>query len=682
MRVAVVDLLWLIPLAPLGLAVVLFPLSRGLPRPFVATLALLAWLSSCIASALAFQRVLREGAWDDLSLTGSFVGATLVAHDPLGGVGLRADPLGVLLALGFALAAGVVLVGSVGAWGGGPRMTPRPLSSGQLLGLLALYGLTELAALSTSLLTLFTAVSLASVLSWALLTGADPKREQRDAAGSLFVLHRAGDIALFLALVLVVTSWGVSDGTLLAESSAKMDLWERIAGGPFRGFPARALFQATGALVLFGVASRVAVLPLPMLYRQATGLPAPALALVHGAGSFAMGVVVLLRSAPLWDRSELVLATALVLAAAAAAVAALAAATSRDVLRIDLHLLHAVAALGVVASLVGQASAAVLLTLLVVVLGPCLLGATGAVLEALQGRSDAFELGGLWRSLKVADRTRALATLALSSLPPFALWLALERTLFESLRGPVAPPVVAGLLVVCAALLTFAGFRALHLVYSGEAPRSATPANLVEAPLWRSLPALLVSLSVLILCAVFALPSAMAGPFVPGHQEPLQSYLEPVWLSLSHEALQGGALEEARRALPLSWRLGAMALLFVVGVLAYAFSAALYRKGPTRWHERLVKTRVPERTAALAESALGLERVFLSWLPSFTLRAARVLNAIVLGVVLEGIVTRAVALAGSAARVLIRVLHNGDVQRALFFAVLVAAALLFVWGRS
>lgn len=682
MRLIHLELLWIIPLAPLGVALLLFPVSRGLPRPFVVAVTLLAWLSSTAAACAALLRQLRHGGWDEMTTTG-FRGARLVAHDPWGVVGLTADPLGALLAVGFAIAAGVVLISSVGAFGGGPRTTLRPLSGAQLLGLLLLFGLAELAALSTLLPALFAAAMLSSVVGWALMSSTDPKREQRDAAGNVFVLHRAGDAAWLLALVVVMTSFGVTDGALLAERSAGIDAWARIADGPFAGFPARVLFSATGALVLAGVASRVPLLPLPMLYRQATGLPGPALALVHGTGSFAIALVVLLRTTPLWDRSELVLAVALVLAASAAVISALAAATSRDVLRIDLHLLHALASLAVVAALVGQPTGATLLTLLVATLAPCLLASTGAVLEALHGRTDAFEMGGLWRALKISDRTRALATLSLSSLPPFATWLALERTLFEAADSRFSQPFVATVLVVTAGVMSFAGFRALHLVYSGDAPRSTPPANLVEAPLWRSLTPLLVSFAVLALAVVAALPSVLAGVALPGHQEALQRFLEPSWLSLAFEPLSDESTRRlSRRGLPLAWRYGGMALLGAAAVLGYALSGALYRKGPTTSHAKLTKSGVPARTAALAESTLGLERVFLSWLPSFASQAARVFSAVVLAVLLEGLVTRSVALVGTLARALIRLLHNGDVQRALFFAVLVAALLMFAWGQA
>lgn len=673
---------WLIALAPLGVALLLAPFARLLPRSSLVVATLIAWLSSTIAAGLTLRRVLSEGGFRDLQVEGAFRGARLVALDLSWSPVLVADPLGALLSLAFALAAGVVFLNSMGAWGGGPRATPRPLSGGQLLVGLLLYGFLQVAALSASLTALLSAVMLASVTSFALLSSADPKREQRDGAGNVFVLQRVGDVAFVLALLLTLTSWGTGDLSALAKSSAELEPWTRMREGPFAGFPARVLFQATGLFVLVGVASRIPLLPLPMLYRQATGLPAPALALVHGLGSFALGLVVLLRTAPLWDRSELLVSVVTLLAAGSALVAALAASTSRDLLRIDLHFLHALAALAVVAALVGQMPAAALLLLTLVLVAPCLLAASGAVLEALAGRADPFAMGGLWRSLKLSDRTRAFSTLALSSLPPFALWLALERTLFESLDSRFAEPAVAALLVVTAAALTFAGFRALHLVYSGEQPRQPPPANLVEARWWRALPPLLVGLAAVAVPAVVALPPTLGGLLLPGYQELFERLLEPVWLSLSFEPLTGDSTRAlARQGVPPAWRYAGMALLALVGVVGYALSAALYRKGPTKWHQRLSASGVPERTAALAESTLALERVFLSWLPGVVMQAARVTRTVVLGVVLEGLITRSVLLAGALARTLIRRLHNGDVQRALLFGLLVAVAVLLAWGR-
>lgn len=682
MRVLAYDLLWVVPLAPVGAALLLSPFSRRLPRPFFFAMAWLAWLASLAAAAAAFATVLDAGGWAELTTTG-FRGAQLIARDPSGEGRLVGDPLGVLLSLGFAVAAGVTLLTSVGAWGGGPRTSPRPVTGGQLLGLLLVYGLAQATALAADLQGVLGAAVLASLVGWALLSSTEPKRDQRDAAGHLFVLHRVGDVSWALALALVVTSWGMSDGPSLARSSAATDAWARVAEGPLLGFPASTLFSMTGLLVLVGVASRVPLLPLPMLYRHASGLPAPALGLVHGMGTLGLGVVVLLRTAPLWDRSGAVGTVALVLAAGAALLAALAAAASRDVIRIDLHLLHALSALAVVSALVGQAPAAALLALTVVTLAPCLLASTGNVLEALQGRYDIFEMGGLWRSLKISDRTRALSTLALSSLPPFATWLALERTLVEATDSRFAQPAAAVLLVVTAGVVTFAGFRALHLVYSGDAPRVTPPANLVEAPLWRSLPPLFLSFLALALPAVAALPSAIADAVLPGHQEPFQRFLEPVWLFLSFEPLTEESTRGLSRVgLSTTWRYAGMAALAAAGVVGYALSAALYRRGPTKLHARLVTSTLPSRTAALAESSLGLERVFLVWLPTIAIQVARVFTAVILGALLDVLITRAVALIAAVTRTLIRSLHNGDVQRALFFAVLFAAALLFAWGRA
>jgi hypothetical protein len=125
-----------------------------------------------------------------------------------------------------------------------------------------------------------------------------------------------------------------------------------------------------------------------------------------------------------------------------------------------------------------------------------------------------------------------------------------------------------------------------------------------------------------------------------------------------------------------------MLALTLAGVLGFTLSALLYRKGPSALHSRLRGALPTERTAQLLEHSLGLEHAALVWLPALGLRLSRVLTTVVVAVLLDGIVIRAVGVLGALARALLRLIHNGDVQRALFFLVLATAALFFLWGRA
>jgi NADH:ubiquinone oxidoreductase subunit 5 (subunit L)/multisubunit Na+/H+ antiporter MnhA subunit len=674
--------LWAVPLVPIGVAVVLFPSSARLPRPFVSGAAVLAWLVSLGAAAWAFSTELDLGGWAEIG-TGRFAGARLLAWSFTGEAVLVGDPLTLLGALVVVLGAGLGLRGAVSAWGGGRRKAPSPLSGPQLLAILLLAGVLSLIFLSRTLSMAVGAAVIASLASWGLLLAVEPSRDEMDAANRWFLVHRIGDVAWLLGLALLLATWGTLDIGEIAQRMAEVDPWVRAESGPFRGFPARTLFLTTGALLVAGAASRLALLPLPMLYREVTGLPAPALAVVHQLAGFGAGLALLIRTLPIWQSAPGVPEVTALLAAFTALLAAFAALAARDVIAIDLHMGHALAALGAAAVALLSLPAATLWLVTAMVVPVVLLSTSGAVLEALQGRRDVMEMGGLWQRMRRSDRARAIATFALVGLPGMAGFLALERTLWEGADGPLRNTTVVIVLVLAGTVLSFAAFRALHLVFSGEKLRSEAPAVLVDLSRWQAILSTLAALAMVGLAPTLALPEEL-GRLTPvvGYQEPLARFLEPALRALfgPGEPLGPGLAPALGRAgFAADVRYGLMGIVAATGVLGFVLSALLFRKGPTPLFERIASVGALLWVRKAAETTLGLEilwtRGALAAIP-----VARAFNTLVLTLLLDGLITRFVALVGAFARGLLRLLHNGDAQRALFAAVVVIVVLFALWG--
>lgn len=676
-------ILWLIPLAPLCVAALLLPLAAQLPRGFAAGAALLAWLVAVAAAGHALVTELELGHWELLTDSG-FAGHLLVASAPFGGVELLGHPLTLLLAFAVVLGGGLALLDGVGAWGGGARRERSPASAAVLLGELLIVGLGAFAALAQSLAWTVAALVLASLASFAVLLSSRPGRDELDAAGRLFLLHRAGDAALVLALVILSTSFRSLDPIATGWAIGDVREWQRAASGPLAGFPAWQLVTTAALLLLAGAASRLSLLPLPLIARSASGAPASTLAVVHALGSFALGAVLLLRAAPVLVYLGPLLPGLAVVAAATALVSALSSVAERDVVHIDVRLLHAYAALAVTSLLLGQYSAAVLIVLHGALLAPLLAATTGAAVEALQGRTDVFDMGGLWRPLRRTDLVRALAVLSLAGIPGLAAFFALERTAFEAFAGPFSTTAALALLLATTFTLSLGAFRALHLVFSGDVVRGPAPARLVEVPAWRWLGPLVVALAVTVAGFILAAPRELVALLSPGeHQEPFLRFLEPsLRLSVPRPLDDNGTLAFGRRALSPSYRYALMASVGLLGLLGFVVSALLYRKGPSARHAKLAASPVVKALAVALGEGLWLERGYARVLDAVIVPVAQVARAVVFGVLGGALLQRPVLLVAAALRGALRLVHNGDVQRALAVALLFAALLLTLWGRS
>ena len=125
-----------------------------------------------------------------------------------------------------------------------------------------------------------------------------------------------------------------------------------------------------------------------------------------------------------------------------------------------------------------------------------------------------------------------------------------------------------------------------------------------------------------------------------------------------------------------------MAVVAGLSIGGYVVSALLYRKGPSALHARFAALPLVARIGPAASGLLGMERLLLGSAAAFFLRTARVVVVLVLGLLLDVLITRLLATAGATARIVLRIIHNGDVQRSIFLILGALATAVWFWGRT
>ena len=668
---------------PIVAGVVLWPFAARGMRWVTAALGALALLVSCVLLVGCLRHMLDVGGWSAIPVMGSWTGARLIAADPTGRIGFVLDPLTAMLALAIAVTGTVAHLSSLSALRGGARRGNDVVTSGQLAGQLVTIGCLLAIAVGDSLLTVAVGFVMASVTAWALLVGDRPERPPLEGAGRLFTVHRLGDAALLCALVVARAGFTTLRLDDMGLEALEIDPWMRALTGPFAGFPARTLWTIVASLVVVAAGTRLALVPLPALTRDATSAPAPTLVIVHALAGLAAGGLLLVRLVPTLNLAPEVRAALGVLAALTALASALFALTARDVVRCDVHLLTSAASIPVIALSQGEVPGAVLGIVWLCAVALPLLSSSGTMLEATGGQGDLFLLGGLWKPLRMSDATRALATLCFAAIPGFTGYFVLEHTLWAALASPRGSVVVFALALAAMLASAIAAWRSIHLVFSGTTLRAPLPLPLVDLPLWRAVLPIATALCGLLLGIVCAVPRALfqlferfTGPAT--FDEPLGVFLGP-GLVLARRTLSFVAPTEGSPS-PLTHEQLLM-LLTVIMLLGYGISAALYRSGPTALHARIFRSRTVQKLSPVVATAARPNEQVTRGVSEGALRLSRLLGVQLFPVVLETLLQRIPALIAFVIGASVRLLHNGASQRTLALVLIVLAALVVFWGR-
>jgi NADH:ubiquinone oxidoreductase subunit 5 (subunit L)/multisubunit Na+/H+ antiporter MnhA subunit len=661
--------------APLMLVIVgvaLMPIAGKLPRTLLALLFLSTWALGAFALFELARALLTFGHWDLVRENG-WVGAVARIAEPFP---FSIDPLRLLMVASIHLGGGLLLVGARQAWGGGVRRLQTPASAGQRVTAFLLIGVCELAVIVDRLDHLIMLAALGSALSGLLLFASKARPEGVHGVAWVFALHRIGDVALVLVVVVVAASGLPLEEHELSAVLLDLDAAHRVRTGPFVDFPWRSVIDFVAVSLAVFVSTRLLLFPFSSALTAVVEAPMPVLLFAHGMGGASLALIVLVKFAPVMHAAPFVAAVFALALAAAAILHLLSALSITDLTEIDVRMMLATAALVGVAVLTGTLTGVVLgFAVLLVIVGAAVL-ADGAAIEAMQGTSDVMRMGGLWRPLRKTDAVRALATFSLIGMPGLigaSFYDALLGTTLSSTRGGLA----LFLTTLLAVLLTgFVALRSLHLVFVGEKPRGAAPARLVEPSRERSGTLLIVVLTLSGIAFFFAMPQPLLDLLLPGAFTPLDVLILPSSIPYLDALFHGsGAPPFIDRAPPLF----SLVVVTAGAVVIYAASYVLYRRRPLTpglrsTHNGLLKLR---GTLATDLSAM---RAIVRFIQNPIVDLARAVARVARPLLVDGLLEQAPRGAAALVAVSARLLHAGDIQRALLFVVITIVVVLSLFG--
>ncbi|HEU4895784.1 MAG TPA: NADH-quinone oxidoreductase subunit L, partial [Acidimicrobiia bacterium] len=483
------EFLWVIIALPLAGAVVLHFFGRYLREPlsgWLASAAIAGSFGVAVAAALPF-------------LDGGAHGETLLLWEWMPAIGANLeilwDPLSALMVLIVTGVGSLIHVFAIGYMHGDERFhrffTYLNLFAASMLTLV----------LAGNYAMLFLGWELVGLCSYLLIGFWYTRAGPPPAAKKAFVVNRIGDFGFMVGLMIVFTTFGT-----LSYSGIFDRAGEELTTG---------LATAIGLLFLVGAAGKSAQIPLYVWLPDAMEGPTPVSALIHAATMVTAGVYLITRSAAIFELSTVAQVTVATIGAATALWAATIAIAQRDIKKVLAY--STVSQLGYMFMAVGATAyvAGVFHLMTHAFFKALLFLGAGSVIHAMNDEQDMHKMGGLLKKMPVTAGTMAVATLAISGIPPLAgFWSKDEILASVFARGGWYSALwIVGL--ITALMTAFYMTRQWVMVFMGR-PRWGEDAHPHESPPVMTIP--LVVLAVL---------SVIGGLINTPFRLTLEHFLEP-----------------------------------------------------------------------------------------------------------------------------------------------------------
>lgn len=416
-------------------------------------------------------------------------------------IGILLDPLSALMLVVVLIVSLVVQIYSLGYM----KRDEQPrfylymsLFTASMLGLV----------ISSTLLQLFIFWELVGLCSYLLIGFWYRKPEAAKAAIKAFVVTRFGDLGLLIA---VIALWMQFGDLSFAYLQAHIHPGIMVAGLPL---------VAIALLIFFGACGKSAQFPLHIWLPDAMEGPTSVSALIHAATMVAAGVFLVARMFFLFQAAPVSLVVVALIGGFTAIFAATIALVQDDMKKVMAY--STISQLGYMMMGLGLAApAAAFFHLSTHAFFKALLFLTaGAVIHAAHTQ-NMWEMGGLFKKMKVTAITCAIGGLALAGIFPFAGFFSKDKLLESSLAAALGhgahgsealSPALAWIILFMAlatVLLTaFYTTRMWALVFLGS-PRSAGAEKAHEAPISMRL-ALIVLAAITCVAGYFILPDLVA----------------------------------------------------------------------------------------------------------------------------------------------------------------------------
>jgi NADH-quinone oxidoreductase subunit L len=316
--------------------------------------------------------------------------------------------------------------------------------------------------LADSFLLLYIAWELVGLCSYLLIGFWWERRPAAEAAKKAFITTRVGDVGMFIGILIL---W-FQTGTLLMQP-----IFDAARGG--RIDPA--LLTTATILLFIGAMGKSGQFPLHVWLPDAMEGPTPVSALIHAATMVTAGVYLVARTYPLFTAAPAALTVVLVIGTITALMAATIALVQSDMKRIFAY--STISQLGYMMFALGAGvyTAGLFHLFTHAFFKALLFLGAGAVMHATE-TMDIFQMGGLWRRMRLTGITLGIGALSLAGFPLTAGFFSKDEILGGVFAaGEHLPGLYAVWLIglVTAFLTAFYVFRAIFLAFAGP-PGPAT----------------------------------------------------------------------------------------------------------------------------------------------------------------------------------------------------------------
>jgi NADH-quinone oxidoreductase subunit L len=385
------------------------------------------------------------------------------------------------------------------------------------------------------------------------------------AAIKAFLVNRVGDFGFALGIFATFMLFeSIQFDTIFAAAPGKASATLNIFGLGFHALTIICL------LLFFGAMGKSAQLGLHTWLPDAMEGPTPVSALIHAATMVTAGVFLVARMSPLFEFSDVALATVTIVGASTAFFAATIACVQNDIKRVIAYSTCSQLGYMFFACGVSAYSAGVFHLMTHAFFKALLFLAAGSVIHAMSDEQDMRKMGGIWKMVPVTYTVMWIGSLALVGIWPFAGFYSKDIVLEAAFAANSLVGNYAFWLGILAAFMTaFYSWRLLFMTFH-SAPRAdeTVMAHVHESPKIMLIPLMLL-----------AVGACFAGYI--GYEHFVGHNASDFWLSAIYIAPNHTALADAHHV-PLWVKLSPLA----VGAAGIMLATILYVMVP-EWPARI-----------------------------------------------------------------------------------------------
>ena len=443
----------LVPLAPLGAAIVVGLWGPKLGRRASHSLCILGVAVSMVASVVILRDVLAGNTFDGELYTWMTSGELRFS------IGFLIDPLTALMITVVSFVSLMVHVYTIGYMADDPGYT-------RFFAYISACTFSMLMqVMANNFLQLFFGWEAVGLASYLLIGFWYTRPTAIYASLKAFLANRVGDFGFVLGLGLIVAYFGSLDyATVFKAAPALGGATLDVAGGS-----QWSVLTAICIGLFVGAMGKSAQVPLHVWLPDSMEGPTPISALIHAATMVTAGIFMVARMSPLFELSDAALSFVTIIGATTALFMALLGLVQNDIKRVIAYSTLSQLGYMTVALGVSAYSAAIFHLMTHAFFKALLFLAAGSVIIAMHHEQDLRKMGGLKKYMPITYWTALIGALALAGIPPFAGFYSKDAIIEAVQLSDVGGHRYALFAVTSTVFITaFYTFRMLFMAFHGE----------------------------------------------------------------------------------------------------------------------------------------------------------------------------------------------------------------------